>query len=208
MKRRWSLKLKLRFRSFPFFSSLVIVFVRLVLRVSWISETLNKIRFVSGSVHLLPVQKESTWWMRFGNTDHPSLFLGCCNRYSWPCKSRHIYPRGLSRLYCWSNLHPRICSTCSTRSFRLSPESANETDCYNHRQKRQAVVNIRSVVSKPCKVKETESSPGTTNKSDEIDKIEVHIVTCQITTDKTTRAQVQTKIWDSVHALTPFQPIG
>lgn len=49
---------------------------------------------------------------------------------------------------------------------------------------------------------------ATTNKSDEIDKIEVHIVTCQITTDKTTRAQVQTKIWDSVHALTPFQPIG
>ena len=102
----------------------------------------------------------------------------------------------------------RTCSTDSSRSLRLSPESANETDCYNHRQKRQAVVNIRSVVSEPCKVKETKSSSGTTNKSEEIGKIEVHIVTCQITTDKTTRAQVQTKICDSVHALTPFQPIG
>lgn len=102
----------------------------------------------------------------------------------------------------------RTCSTDSNRSLRLSLESANETDCYNHRQKRQAVVNIRSVVSEPCKVKETKSSSGTTNKSEEIGKIEVHIVTCQITTDKTTRAQVQTKIWDSVHALTPFQPIG
>lgn len=102
----------------------------------------------------------------------------------------------------------RECNKDSSRSLRLSPESANETDCYNHRQKRQAVVNIRSVVSEPCKVKETKSSSGTTNKSEEIGKIEVHIVTCQITTDKTTRAQVQTKIWDSVHALTPFQPIG
>lgn len=96
----------------------------------------------------------------------------------------------------------------STRSFRLSPESANETDCNNHRQKRQAVVNIRSVVSEPCKVEETKSSSGTTNKSEEIGKIEVHIISCQITSDKTTRAQVQTKIWDGVHALTPFQPIG
>lgn len=102
----------------------------------------------------------------------------------------------------------QICSTDSSRSLRLPLESANETDCYNHRQKRQAVVNIRSVVSEPSKVEEAKSSSGTTNKSEEIGKIEVHIVTCQITTDKTTRAQVQTKIWDSVHALTPFQPIG
>jgi hypothetical protein len=100
------------------------------------------------------------------------------------------------------------CSRGSTRSFRLPPESTDETDCYNHRQKRQAVVNIRSVVSEPCKVKETKSSSGTTNESNKIGHIKVHFIPYQITTDKTTAAQVQTKKWDGVHALTPFQPIG
>lgn len=124
------------------------------------------------------------------------------------CPQRTVLEADASFRLVLSRRPEHECSRGSTRSFRLSPESANETDSYNHRQKRQAVVNIRSVVSEPCKVKETESSPGTTNKSEEIGKIEVHIISCQITSDKTTRAQVQTKIWDGVHALTPFQPIG
>ena len=124
-------------------------------------------------------------------------------------RCQHLYPDGGSRRSCLRkrplavdayslpyrpNKTLQICSTDSSRSFRLPPESANETDSYNHRQKRQAVVNIRSVVSELCKVEETKSSSGTTNKSEEIGKIEVHIISCQITSDKTTRAQVQTKI--------------
>lgn len=144
--------------------------------------------------------------MRLGSTRCRRLCPDGGSRCSCPRK------RPLAAAECFlldrSSSSRQTCSTDSSRSLRLSPESANETDCYNHRQKRQAVVNIRSVVSEPSKVEEAKSSSGTTNKSEEIGKIEVHIVTCQITTDKTTRAQVQTKIWDSVHALTPFQPIG
>ena len=144
--------------------------------------------------------------MRSGSIRYRRLCLGGGSRCS--CPQRTVLEADASFRLVLSRRPEHECSRSSTRSFRLPPESANETDCYNHRQKRQAVVNIRSVVSKPCKVKETESSPGTTNKSDKIGKIEVHIISCQITSDKTTRAQVQTKIWDSVHALTPFQPIG
>ena len=144
--------------------------------------------------------------MRLGSTRCRRLCSDGGSRCS--CPQRTVLEEDASSRRVLSRRPEHECSRGSTRSFRLSLESANETDCYNHRQKRQAVVNIRSVVSEPCKVKETKSSSGTTNKSEEIGKIEVHIVTCQITTDKTTRAQVQTKIWDSVHALTPFQPIG
>lgn len=144
--------------------------------------------------------------MRSDSTGCLPLYPGDGRRCS--CPQTTVLEADASSRLDLSSTPEHECSRGSTRSFRLSPESANETDCYNHRQKRQAVVNIRSVVSEPCKVKETKSSSGTTNKSEEIGKIEVHFIPCQITTDKTTRAQVQTKIWDSVHALTPFQPIG
>lgn len=144
--------------------------------------------------------------MRLGSIRYRRLCKGGGNRCS--CLQMTVLEADASFRLVLSRRPEHECSRGSTRSLRLPLESANETDCYNHRQKRQAVVNIRSVVSEPCKVEETKSSSGTTNKSEEICKIEVHIVTCQITTDKTTRAQVQTKIWEGVHALTPFQPIG
>ena len=144
--------------------------------------------------------------MRLGSTRCRRLCPDGGSRCS--CPQRTVLGADASFRLVLSRRPEHECSRGSTRSFRLPPERANETDCYNHRQKRQAVVNIRSVVSEPCKVEETKSSSGTTNKSEEIGKIEVHFIPCQITTDKTARAQVQTKIWDSVHALTPFQPIG
>ena len=130
--------------------------------------------------------------MRLGSTRcrRPSRVDG--SRCS--CPQRTVLEADASFRLVLSRRPEHECSRGSTRSFRLPPESANEIDCNNHRQKRQAVVNIRSVVSEPSKVEEAKSSSGTTNKSEEICKIELHIVTCQITTDKTTRAQVQTKI--------------